>query len=146
MTQVDPRDIVLAFVESINQHNVESLCNLMSADHEFVDSLGNRLKGREEMRKAWIGYFYMIPDYRISCGMVVQDQNTVALFGIARGTYAVKGELLKKNRWEMPIALRAVVTEGFVSEWQVYADNEPVRQIMAAADQKPGASNPTSKH
>lgn len=146
MIQVDPRDVVLAFVESINQHNIESLCNLMTADHEFVDSLGNRVKGREEMRKAWIGYFYLIPDYRISCSQMLRDENTVALFGIARGTYAVQGELLKKNRWEMPVSFRAVVKEGCISEWQVFADNEPVRQIMAAAEPKTGAGIPATKH
>ncbi len=146
MAQVDPREVVLAFVESINQHNVESLCNLMTADHEFVDSLGNRVKGREEMRKAWIGYFYLIPDYRISCGQLMEFENTVALFGIARGTYAVNGELLKKNRWEMPIALRAVVRDGCVAEWQVFADNEPVRQVMAAQETRTGPGIPATRH
>jgi hypothetical protein len=28
------------------------------------------------------------------------------------------------------VALRAGVTDGLIAEWRVYADNEPLRQIM----------------
>jgi len=130
----NPLDIVLAFVEKINQHDVEGLCELMTDDHRFVDSLGSSIQGREEMRKAWIGYYYLIPDYEIIYSEIFQRENSVALFGIACGTYVVNGKLLKENRWEIPAAWRAVVRDDRIAEWQVYADNEPVRKIMTAHD------------
>jgi hypothetical protein len=39
-------------------------------------------------------------------------------------------ELKMENRWETPAAWRAVVEGGLVAEWRVYADNEPMRELM----------------
>ncbi len=33
-------------------------------------------------------------------------------------------------RWETPIACCAQVRDGQIAEWRVYADNEPLRQLM----------------
>ncbi len=123
-------DIVLAFVEKINAHDVAGLCELMSEDHVFVDSLGATPRGRETMRKGWEVYFAGFPDYRISVTEVMHDGNMIGLFGKARGTYCVDGKLLEENRWEIPAAWRAVVRDGLLAEWQVYADNSPVLRIM----------------
>ena len=40
-------DIVLQFLERINQHDADRLAELMSEDHVFVDSLGHAVHGRE---------------------------------------------------------------------------------------------------
>jgi len=55
------------------------------------------------------------------------------MLGTARGTYAPDGYLKPENRWETPLAIRAFVEEGLLTEWRVYADNEPVRQKMKTA-------------
>jgi ketosteroid isomerase-like protein len=132
MQTQNPIDVVLAFVDTINRHDVKALVDIMSEDYTFIDSEGSVIKGREDMRKGWIAYFTLIPDYQISISETMQTPNAVGIFGLARGTYAVQGKLLEENKWEMPAAWRAVVKENKISEWQVYADNEPVRQIMAA--------------
>ena len=129
----DAAVVVEEFVRLINSHNTAGLARLMTEDHLFVDSLGYSVQGREEMRRAWIAYFYMIPDFTIMIRERLWRGNVVALFGIARGTYSTGGDLLERNRWEMPAAWRAVVRNGLVAEWHVYADNEPVRRIMAGA-------------
>ena len=41
-----------------------------------------------------------------------------------------------ENRWKTPVALRASVEGDRISEWQVYADNEPMRKLMAKADRE----------
>jgi ketosteroid isomerase-like protein len=46
---------VLDFVSRINAHDAESLAELMTKDHVFVDSLGRSFKGREEMKKGMDG-------------------------------------------------------------------------------------------
>ncbi len=104
----------------------------MTEDYAFIDSEGSVVKGREAMRKGWITYFILIPDYQVSISETMQTADSVGLFGIARSTYAVKGKLLEENKWEIPAAWRAVVRGNQILEWQVYADNEPVRRIMAA--------------
>jgi len=125
-------EVVLAFVENINRHDVDKLCRMMTEDHEFVDSLGAVVRGKDAMRMAWTAYFFLIPDYAIDIDDVVAKGETVALFGTACGTCAVDGQLLPENRWRIPLALRGSVRDGRVARWQVFADNEPVRQIIAA--------------
>ena len=131
-----PSQVALAFVEKINRHDVEDLAALMTEDHVFVDALGARVQGREAMRKAWIGYLRWFPDYTISCTEVLEKGDVVALFGTARGTYSVGGQLLPGNSWEVPAAWKAVVRGNLVAEWRVYVDNDPAHRIMAAHKEK----------
>jgi hypothetical protein len=90
-------------------------------------------------------------------------QGVVVLLGTARGTYVnpigeglyldstepkspaaspeSKGTqnnepdnvLKPENHWQTPLAIRAFVEDGLVTEWRVYADNEPVRQVIKSA-------------
>jgi len=129
MSGLDVDRIALRFVNEINRHDVATLTTLVSPDFRFVDGLGHEVRGKERMREAWTAYFAQFPDYRIQ----VRDHLTlgpvVALFGTASGTYAIGPELPPQNRWSIPAAWRAVVRDGLVAEWQVYADNEPVRKL-----------------
>lgn len=102
----------------------------MTADGEFIDSLGNRIQGTEKLRSAWTGYFKMVPDYSVSHADIFANGNTVAVFGFAQGTFLKNGQLAKENFWKTPAAWLAVVKNGKVAIWQVYADNEPIRAIM----------------
>jgi uncharacterized protein (TIGR02246 family) len=135
MSAKNTTDVVLAFVEKINAHDVDGLINLMAEDHVLVDSLDNIVRGREKMRKAWEAYFRWFPDYQISIKEIFQNDDAVALLGTARGTYCVDGKLLEKNEWEIPAAWKAVVKNNRLVEWRVYADNSPVMRIMEAINQ-----------
>ncbi len=127
---MNPIDAVLKFEEHINARNAEAICALMTADGEFIDSLGNRMQGAVKLLSAWQGYFKMVPDYSISHSEIFANGNTVAIFGSAQGTFSKEGELRKENSWRTPAAWRAVVKDGKIALWQVYADNEPIRAIM----------------
>ncbi len=146
MTAIAPLDIVRRFVERINAHDVHGLAGMMTQDHQFVDSLGESLTGREEMRRAWIGYFYMFPDFTISVEDAIERGEEVFLFGTARGTYAPGIPPAQERSWKMPAAWKAITRNNLVSSWRIYADNEPVRQIIAAAGSpaSPGSSSPGS--
>jgi len=130
MNTLNSLDIVRAFVAKINTHDVAGLCELMPEDHIFIDSLGAIMRGRETMRAGWTGYFSWFPDYQISVSDILAQDYRVGLFGVARGTYSVTGKLLEENKWEIPAAWRAVVNDGLIAEWRVYADNSPVLRIM----------------
>ena len=123
-------DTVLAFIQAINRHEIATLTNLMAPDHEFVDSLGAVVHGRDQMRQAWIAYFFMIPDYAIEVTGVFTEGTSVVVTGKASGTVAVRGELPAANAWEIPMAALAEVRGGSIARWQVFADNDPVRQIL----------------
>jgi len=126
-----PGDVVLAFLEKINQHDVEGLVGLLSEDHVFVDSLGSPLQGREKLRAGWRSYFTMCPDYSVSHEEIFASGNVVATFGSAGGTISTQGELKAENRWRIPAAWIASVRNGQLTEWRVYADNKPVYEILA---------------
>jgi ketosteroid isomerase-like protein len=76
----------------------------------------------------------MVPDYTIAVEETYCDGPVVVMLGAAQGTYAGGGKA-DENRWETPVALRAFVEEGKVAEWRVYADNEPMRRLMARKGQ-----------
>jgi ketosteroid isomerase-like protein len=128
-----PEAVAQTFVRAINRHDVDALLALMSAEHCFIDSLGNQMEGLEKLRNAWTGYFRMVPDYAVAIDETLADGPVVVMLGMAQGTFTRDGKLLPENRWETPIALRAFVEEGKVTEWRLFADNEPIRKVMANA-------------
>jgi ketosteroid isomerase-like protein len=126
----NPIEIVLKFEQLINSRSAEAICGLLTEDSAFIDSLGNRAEGISKLRPAWAGYFKMVPDYSISHSEIFAHENTVAMFGTAQGTFSKGGETKKEDFWKTPAAWRAVVKDGKIAVWQVFADNEPIRQIM----------------
>jgi ketosteroid isomerase-like protein len=122
-----------AFVRAINRQDPDAIAAQMSPDHRFIDSLGNTVSGREAMRKVWAGYFQMVPDYTLAIDETVSSGPIVVLLGTAQGTVARGNELKAEDQWSTPVAIRAVIENGFVAEWRVYADNEPIRKLIAKA-------------
>lgn len=128
---MSPVDVVLEFLDRINQRDVGKLAELMTEDHTFVDSLGNSIQGREKVRTGWRGYYAMCPDYWVSHADIFQNENRVAVFGLACGTISAKGKLPPETKWRIQAAWLAVVEKGLIKEWRVYADNKPVYDILA---------------
>jgi ketosteroid isomerase-like protein len=117
-------DVVVRFMDAINTRDVGALSELMTEDHEFTDSLGNRVVGRAAMVAGWRGYFQMCPDYWIKCDHTFADATHVAAFGAAGGT--IDGAV-----WEVPASWLAVVEGERLKQWRVFADNKPVYDILA---------------
>jgi len=126
-----PESVTKAVVRAINRQDVDAIAALLSPAHRFVDSLGNVVEGREAMRKGWAGYFSLVPDYTLAIDETHVSGPVVLLLGVAQGTYARGGQMRPENAWHTPIAVRAQVEDGLVAEWRVYADNEPIRKMMA---------------
>jgi hypothetical protein len=105
----------------------------MARDHRLIDSLGAELAGQDRLRQGWEAYFRLVPDYRIEVQRTLADGPVVVLLGVARGTYTRDGTLRREGAWSTPAAWRALVAGDRVAEWQVYADNDPIRRRMAAA-------------
>jgi ketosteroid isomerase-like protein len=131
---MSPAETVQRFIDRINARDVEGLSVLLTTDHRFIDSLGSVVVGRETMREGWRQYFKMVPDYHIEITRSFTDGGEVALLGSAGGTYARGKELKPADAWQTPAAWRAVVRDGLIAEWQVYADNEPIRERMRKPD------------
>lgn len=112
------------FIDAINQHDPQALSALMSPDHVFIDSVGHRIEGVGAMVSAWRGYFAMCPDYRIRITDVLTEGSLVLATGQASGT-------IRGTSWQTPAAWKALITNGRVAEWRVFADNKPVYEILA---------------
>ena len=121
-----PTDVVRAFVNAINHQSVDELAELMTEDHLFTDSMGTAVRGRARMKAGWASYFRMVSDYTITVEETFSDGSVVILLGVAQGTYAT-------GAWSTPAAWRAKVRDDRLAEWRVYADNEPLRQLMRAS-------------
>lgn len=111
-----------AFVNAINQADITELKKLMSEDHIFIDSGGQKEEGREKIIRGWKNYFEMFPDYKIEIEDIIQEKEIIGAFGTATGTYKGKRGLVPQNIIKMPTAWRAIFKDGKVKSWQVYAD------------------------
>ena len=126
-----PKFVAGAFVEAINRRDANEIAQLMTEDHVFIDSMGSKVQGRLKMMEGWQGYFRMVPDYSITVEETFGDGDVVVMLGTAQGTYFTSSGLLPENRWATPGAWRVLVRGSQVAEWRVFADNEPIRLIMA---------------
>jgi ketosteroid isomerase-like protein len=120
------KETILAFIASINAHDVEGLGALMSDDHTFIDAHGNQVSGREKMSAAWRGYFEWFLDYYIEVTDVFEEGENFAMFGFAGGSFKNK----ESESWRLPAAWKASVKDGRVALWQVFADTKIPFEII----------------
>ena len=120
------------FVRCINAHDSKGIVSLCTTDHIFIDSLGSKVSGRERLEQAWAGYFSLFPHYCIEVEAAASRDAVALACGFASATHAGS-----KKSWRIPAAARAIVRNGQIAEWQVYADNKPVFELLSEmADQK----------
>lgn len=119
-------ETIQAFIDAINAHDVEALAKLMSDDHIFIDPHGNEMRGLETMTAAWRGYFEWFPDYYIEVSDVFENGDTCATCGFAGGSF--KGNADAK--WRLPAAWKAIVKDGHIALWQVFADTRIPFEII----------------
>ena len=123
MGSAQPMEVVVEFIKRINAGNVDRLCELMTEDHVFQDALGKRFVGRETLRGGWKAYFEQMSDYRIRAEEFFQNKNVVAMFGTASGTSKRDGKFSAEGFWQIPAAWKAIVRDGLIAQWCVYAES-----------------------
>jgi ketosteroid isomerase-like protein len=118
--------IVGDFIARINAHDARGVVAMCTPDHVFIDSLGTRITDLPKLEAGWSGYFALFPDYRIDAGPLISADRLVLLTGWASASHPPSG-----RSWRVPAAWRALISDNLVAEWQVYADNKPVYEILA---------------
>jgi ketosteroid isomerase-like protein len=121
---MQPEEVFALFVTAINRHDVQGLTALMAPGHIFIDSLGRKVEGAVSMEAGWRGYFAMCPDYWIRTDNVMAEDGVVLAVGQAGGS-------IDNIAWQTPAAWKATIRDGTVAEWQVFADNKPVYDILS---------------
>ncbi|HOW63741.1 MAG TPA: nuclear transport factor 2 family protein [Candidatus Paceibacterota bacterium] len=122
--------VVRAFIATINGQDLATLSSLMPEDHQFADSGGSVMSGRETMLAAWRQYFAMFPDYRIRVDSMMQHDTIVTVFGSWSGTYAGKRGAVPENAVSGPAVWRALVENAKNKTWQVYADQTETAEVV----------------
>jgi ketosteroid isomerase-like protein len=123
------KQVIFYFAEAINSHNVDRICSMMAEEHTFVDAHGNRVEGRDKMKAGWAGYFQQFPDYHIELTDIFENGDAIAAFGFASGTYKGLKTENNENYWRLPAAWKAIVEDGKIKLWQVYADTKVVLEV-----------------
>lgn len=126
----DSVNIVKEYIKRINEHDLKGMLEITNDDASFVDSMGINTTGKFNMRSAWDVLLTFFPDYTVQVKDIISKNGMVAVFGKAKGTLATDGKILDENKFEIPASWTAVVKDGKIEKWRVYADNEPVRKLI----------------
>ena len=118
MDAFDVMMVVLRFNERINARDLEGLVRMMTPDHFFIDSEGER---DDDMEKGWRGFFTSFPDYRNVFTRVQVEGDLVAIAGHSTCSY---------EPLDGPALWSARVQDGLVSEWRVYKDTPENRRSL----------------
>ena len=111
------QEVVLDFIEAINNGDLEGVTALMSEDYVFVDHSGSEHRGREKMREAWRHYLRNWPDYRIHVREILKcGKDSFAVLGATTGSHV--GEDVESNE---TVLWLADVSDGKVTLWRMYA-------------------------
>jgi peptidase E/ketosteroid isomerase-like protein len=126
----DSINTVKEYISRINSHDINGLLEMTDDDAVFIDSMGINTTGKYEMQNAWEVLLSFFPDYTVEIKDMISRNGTVAVFGKAKGTLATDGNILEENKFEIPASWTAIVKEGKIAKWRVYADNQPVRKLI----------------
>ena len=124
------KEIVLAFVKAINDHDVDKIYDLMPEDHVFIDGCGNKHMGKNGMKEGWQNYYQMFPDFVIEITDLVEGNSIFGLFGYASATYMNIKDRTNSNYWKNTASWKAIVENCKIKHWQVYCDYTRLMEII----------------
>lgn len=87
----------LDFAAAIYAHDVERIDVRTAFDFVFIGAYGNKVQGKEAMKEGWNGSFAWFPDYRIEIDEVLEQNNSVVLFGVANCMFWEESCRIKKT-------------------------------------------------
>jgi hypothetical protein len=136
---LDPLAAVLDFVDRINSGDVDAVLEAMTPDHEFIDTAGSSIRGRDALRDAWAAYFRLFPDYHIEIERVVERDDEIVLVGTSTGTLSPTGRVElagpdgdppSDEELQGPAIWSGRIRAGLISEWTVFEDTVEVRDSL----------------
>ncbi len=121
---------VRAYIEAVNAHQSARMSLLLTEDHLFTDAANNQHTGKVATLKAWASYLEWFPDFKIEVEQVLQQGDTLALFGFASGTFRTLNSDSTDAHWRLPAAWKAVVKGDKIAAWQAYSDTKVPMDIL----------------
>lgn len=124
------KDIVISFVEAINNHDTDKIVNLMAEDYIFIDSYREKHVGKKGEKQGWKGYFALFPDFKIEIEDMAENDSIFGLFGYASATYKNLKDESNSNFWKIQASWKAIVENKKIKHWQIYCDVKIVLEII----------------
>ena len=121
MGRTNPFDIVNNFNDAINSHDPGRLALFMSEDHTFIDTAGEKVKGRKDCIARWERFFRQFPDYKNNFEHMEIQGNVVITFGHSR---------CSDERLNGPALWTATIKNNTIHEWRVYNDTPENRKLI----------------
>jgi uncharacterized protein (TIGR02246 family) len=110
--------LVRSFSACISGRDADGLSTLMTDDHGFIDTAGNRVAGKEACLDAWRSFFAAFPDYR----------NDFERMRIVGDHVAIAGHSSCSDpRLDRSALWSAKLRRSQLCEWRVY-DNTPANR------------------
>jgi ketosteroid isomerase-like protein len=124
------KEIALAFVKAINDHDIDKINDMMPEDHIFIDGYGEKHIGKTDMKEGWQSYYQMFPDYSVEITDIVEGNSVIGLFGYASATYNIYKDKTNNNFWKTNASWKAIVENKKIKLWQVYCDYTRLMEII----------------
>lgn len=122
-------DITLAFVQAMNQHDLEKMAALLSDDHVFTGAYGEQAKGRESVLKGWAEYFEAFPDYSFELEEVLLAPNGTMIHGWSTGTSLAA--VRTGRTFRVPSVFRIKIKDEKIQHWRIFTDTMLPSEILA---------------
>ena len=121
----DSDSVAVRFNECINGRDIDSLAELMSDDHKFIDTAEEVVSGKEGCLRAWRGFFESFPDYRNVFVSVMARGDVVTIVGHSE---------CSEPGLSGPALWTATVRGDKVAQWRVYDDTPEIRGRLGVHD------------
>lgn len=116
-----PKTIVSAFVEKINEKDIDGLAALMNENHQFIDDEDEVMEGKTKCLASWTVFFQLFPDFR----------NEVEYFKVKGELVVMAGNsVCSEPSLSGPAIWTARVDGDKVSEWRVHTDSKTNRRKL----------------
>jgi len=78
--------IALSIVEALNSRLSRKLADLMTENHEFIDTDDNSIRDKRALIEAWQAYFRLFLDFEVSIDQATSSEDLVILLGSSTGS------------------------------------------------------------
>ena len=124
-------EIITKFVDAINTKNLSEIDNLSHENFKLIDAHKNEISGKTIIIASWKKYFELFPNYHISISEILENSTINVILGEASAGYFSHKFNKIINNWNIPIAIKAIVYNKQIIEWQIFADTKiPFESIV----------------
>ena len=121
MSSEQRKATVSRFNDLINTRDIDGLSQMMTDDHIFIDTAGQRISGKPACVRAWTGFFAAFPDYRNHFERMIECEGVILVDGRSACS---DPRLIGPALWAVKLR------DDLVSEWRVLQDNASNRDEL----------------